>query len=67
MTHDQVVQMVGTYGQLYMLGLFIVLVAFALWPRKGRSFEQHAHIPFADDKPLSDELPPSCREKGGRL
>jgi cbb3-type cytochrome oxidase subunit 3 len=64
MTHEYITRLVGTYWQLYMLGLFIVLVTFALWPRKGRSFEQHARIPFGDEKPLTDELPPCCREKG---
>lgn len=51
MTHDDIVQLVGTYGQLYMLGLFIALLLVALWPRKGRSFDQLARIPLADEPP----------------
>ena len=66
MTHEQITQLVGTYGQLYMLGLFVVLVAVALWPRKGRSFDQHARIPLRDDQPDANELPPCCRGKGAR-
>ena len=64
MTYNDVVQLVGTYGQLYMFGLFVVLVAVAIWPRKGRSFDQEARIPLSDDHPESDRLPPCCRDKG---
>lgn len=61
MTHDDIVQLVGTYGQLYILGLFIVLLLIALWPRKGRSFDQVARIPLTDEPP-SDRR----RNKGDR-
>jgi len=59
MTYDAVVRLVGTYGQLYMLVLFLALVGLSLWPRKGRSFERAARIPL-DDEPSPDALP-SCR------
>lgn len=64
MTYDAVVRLVGTYGQLYMIVLFVALLGVSLWPRKGRSFERAARIPLDDDAPAA--LPPCCREKDSR-
>lgn len=55
MTYDAIVRLVGTYGQLYMLVLFVALVGISIWPRKGRSFERSARIP------LDDASPSCCR------
>lgn len=66
MTYDAVVRFVGTYGQLYMIVLFVGLVGVSLWPRKGRSLEDAARIPLDESSPSDEALPPCCRGKGGK-
>jgi cytochrome c oxidase cbb3-type subunit 4 len=34
---------------LWLLALFIGIVAWAYWPRRRRRLEQHGHIPLRDD------------------
>ncbi|MGE5538785.1 MAG: cbb3-type cytochrome c oxidase subunit 3 [Gemmatimonas sp.] len=65
MTHDTVARLVGTWGQLYMIVLFVAVLAFSLWPRKGRSMADAARIPLADEATQRDDsaLPPCCRSK----
>jgi cbb3-type cytochrome oxidase subunit 3 len=62
MTYDTVVRFVGTYGQLYMVLLFVALVGISLWPRKGRSFDEAARIPLDESRP-PEPLPPCCGGK----
>lgn len=60
MTYASVVQLVGTYGQLYIIGIFAVAALYALWPRNRSKFEQAARIPLEDQEaapPPKDQRP----------
>lgn len=50
MTHHDLVQFAGTYGQLYMLALFFIAVGYALWPSNRDKFERAARRAI-DDTP----------------
>ena len=39
----------ATWGSLYFAAIFVVAVAYALWPSKGKSFDNAAQIPFIED------------------
>jgi cytochrome c oxidase cbb3-type subunit 4 len=52
MTYHELVQFAGTYGQLYMLALFVAGVAYALWPRNRDKFERAARQVLEDDQPV---------------
>jgi cytochrome c oxidase cbb3-type subunit 4 len=60
MTHADIVQLVGTYGQLYIFGIFLIAAAYALWPRNKAKFDHAARIPLDDDR-----LGPGPRRKTG--
>ncbi|MFN4281781.1 MAG: cbb3-type cytochrome c oxidase subunit 3 [Alphaproteobacteria bacterium] len=51
MTHAEVVQLVGTYGQIYVIVIFLIAAAYALWPRNKAKFDRAARIPLDDDRP----------------
>lgn len=57
MTYHDLVQFAGTYGQLYVLALFIAVVAYALWPRNRDKFERAARQVLDDDPPQSPSEP----------
>lgn len=59
MSHPEIVQLVGIYGQLYIIAIFLVAAAYALWPRNKAKFDRAARIP------LDDETPPARRKTGG--
>jgi cytochrome c oxidase cbb3-type subunit 4 len=45
-------------GTLYFVAIFLVAVAYALWPRNGRMFKRAAQLPMnekdsGDDRPLA--------------
>jgi len=50
-TYYDLVQFAGTYGQLYVLALFVAVVAYALWPRNRDKFERAARQVLDDDPP----------------
>ncbi|WP_374306042.1 cbb3-type cytochrome c oxidase subunit 3 [Methylocella sp.] len=39
----------GTWGLLYFGVIFIAVAVYALWPSKGRAFDEAAHIPLRED------------------
>jgi cytochrome c oxidase cbb3-type subunit 4 len=60
MTHETVVQLVGTYGQLYIIAIFVIAALYALWPRNRKKFERAARIPMDDHEAAAapkDHLP----------
>lgn len=61
MTHAEIVQLVGTYGQLYILGIFLLAAGYALWPRNKAKFDRAARIPLDDD----DRPGPAVRRERG--
>ena len=40
---------VASWGSLYFAAIFIVAVAYALWPSKGKAYDNAAQIPFIED------------------
>ena len=39
----------ATWGSLYFAAIFFVVLAYAMWPSKPKSFEEAAHIPLIED------------------
>ena len=39
-----------TYGLLYLFGLFMVVVVYALWPKNKDKFDAAAQIPLKEDE-----------------
>lgn len=39
----------ATWGSLYFAAIFIIAVAYALWPSKGKTFDEAANIPLIED------------------
>ncbi|MBE7636665.1 CcoQ/FixQ family Cbb3-type cytochrome c oxidase assembly chaperone [Sneathiella sp. P13V-1] len=50
MDYQDVSYFAQTYGLLYLFGLFIIVVAYALWPKNKEKFDHAAHIPLEEDK-----------------
>ncbi|TNE34845.1 MAG: cbb3-type cytochrome c oxidase subunit 3 [Alphaproteobacteria bacterium] len=38
-----------SYGLLYLFGLFIIVLAYALWPRNKEKFDKAARLPLEDE------------------
>jgi len=38
-----------TWGLLYFVAVFLVVLAYALWPSRQHQFDQAARIPFRED------------------
>ena len=49
---------------LWLMLIFLGIVAYALWPSRQREMEEHARIPF--DDPADDLDPPDLEKKDGR-
>lgn len=54
MTHDSVVQLVGTWGQLYIIAIFLAAAVYALWPRNRDKFARAARLALDDDQRAAD-------------
>jgi cytochrome c oxidase cbb3-type subunit IV len=39
----------ASWGTLYFAAIFIVAIAYAMWPSKQKSFEEAANIPLIED------------------
>ncbi len=50
MTYEEVVAFSQTYGLLYLVGLFAVVLVYALWPKNKEKFDHAAHIPLNEDE-----------------
>ena len=50
MEYQEVSYFAQTYGLLYLFALFIIVVAYALWPKNKEKFDHAAHIPLEEDK-----------------
>ncbi|MGE0253077.1 MAG: cbb3-type cytochrome c oxidase subunit 3 [Alphaproteobacteria bacterium] len=60
MTYEGVREFAGTWGLVYMVVLFVVVVGWALWPANRRRFQEAARIP------LDDEPRPAGAEQRGK-
>ena len=53
-TYDLVRTWAGAGGLIFMVALFIGIVAYALWPANKKKFDRLAHLPLQDDDALHD-------------
>ncbi len=49
MNYDTVSYLVQTWGLLYFIAMFAVVLVYALWPRNRRKFRDAANIPFKEN------------------
>ena len=49
MNFDSVSYFAQTWGLLYLVVLFAIVVVYALWPRNRGKFRDAANIPFKED------------------
>lgn len=56
MGHEDIARLAGTWGLVYMIAVFVIAVAYALWPSNRAKFERAARLP------LDDTMPPPDRE-----
>ncbi len=49
MNFDSVSYFAQTWGLIYLVVLFAIVVAYALWPRNRKKFRDAANIPFKED------------------
>ena len=49
MDYHSVSAFAQSYGLLYLLGLFIVVLVYALWPRNKEKFDKAAQIPLKEE------------------
>ncbi len=57
MDHEDLSSFAQTGGTLYFVAIFLVVLAYALWPRNGARFKRAAELPMnekehGDDRPL---------------
>lgn len=55
MQYEEIARLAGTWGLLYMIVIFAVAVAYALWPKNRAKFERASKLV------LDDEPPPPAR------
>lgn len=49
MSYESVSSFAQTWGMLYFVAVFVLVLAYALWPRNARKFRDAARIPFEED------------------
>ena len=49
MQYETVVSFAATYGLIYFIILFAVVVAYALWPSNKSKFDRAARLPLKED------------------
>ncbi len=42
---------VRPYWGVWLMGVFLAIIAWTLWPKRKAEMEQHARIPLEDDGP----------------
>ncbi|MGE0563977.1 MAG: cbb3-type cytochrome c oxidase subunit 3 [Pseudolabrys sp.] len=48
-TYKAVAEFAQTWGLAYFVGVFLIVVIYALWPSKQKSFDEAARIPLRED------------------
>jgi cytochrome c oxidase cbb3-type subunit 4 len=48
-TYAAVAHFAQTWGLAYFVAIFLVVLAYALWPSRRQRFEQDARIPLRED------------------
>jgi len=49
MSYDDVVSFAGTFGLIFFMVVFAVVLVYAFWPGNKRKFEEAARRPLEDD------------------
>ncbi|MDQ0315093.1 cbb3-type cytochrome c oxidase subunit 3 [Amorphus orientalis] len=55
MTYDAVADFAQTWGLVLFIAAFVLIVAYAVWPKNKKTFDDAARIPLEDDKPKADD------------
>ena len=48
-TYKMLAEFAQTYGLLYFVAVFSIVVAWALWPSRKQKFEEAARMPLRED------------------
>ena len=48
-TYEKLAEFAQTWGMLYFLVVFVVAMAYALWPSRQQQFDEAARAPFRED------------------
>ncbi len=62
--YEQLYEIAGTWGLLFLLVLFIAAFGYALWPGNKRKFDRAKQVPLEDEGP--DDPSPDTNDKEDR-
>ena len=48
-TYKAVAEFAQTWGLIYFVGIFLIVLAYALWPSRKQQFEEAARMPLRED------------------
>ena len=48
-TYRALAEFAQTWGLVYFVGVFVVVLIYALWPSRQRRFDEDARIPLRED------------------
>ncbi len=48
-TYRAAAEFAQTWGLVYFVGIFLVVLLYALWPSRQQQFDEAAHIPLRED------------------
>lgn len=48
-TYKLVAEFAQTWGLIYFVGIFLVVLAYALWPSRKQQFDEAARMPLRED------------------
>lgn len=48
-TYKALAEFAQTYGLVYFVVVFLIVLAYALWPSRKRQFDEAARIPLSED------------------
>jgi cytochrome c oxidase cbb3-type subunit 4 len=48
-TYRALAEFAQTWGLAYFVGVFLIVLAYALWPSRKSEFDNAAHIPLRED------------------
>jgi cytochrome c oxidase cbb3-type subunit 4 len=48
-TYKALAEFAQTYGLIYFVVIFLIVLVYALWPSRKRQFDEAARIPLSED------------------
>jgi cytochrome c oxidase cbb3-type subunit IV len=48
-TYKMVAEFAQTWGLIYFVGIFVIVLAYALWPSRKQQFDAAARMPLRED------------------